>query len=138
MLKHLLKHSSPTVPQTLQQLELHGPYLVVQKQDMYHFKSRAWKVLHDNLLKTQAIDFLGQDSESSFVKNTGWMGYVEGQMDRCQSMSAVDDDIGLSILEHISSHLKFANDSLRTANITLKRWLGSERYQVLPYLILTT
>lgn len=74
--RHLHNHASPTIPQTLQQIEVNGAYVVVRKPDQFQYKTDAWKALDNIMLDTHSTDLSGQHTESAFVKNTGWMGCV--------------------------------------------------------------
>jgi len=135
--RHLHNHASPTIPQTLQQIEVNGAYVVVRKPDQFQYKTDAWKALHNIMLDTHSTDLSGQNTESAFVKNTGWMGCVEGQITRCEKMTNLDDDdLGPDILQQVQSHLDLINESLKSANITLRRWLSSNTYSPLSIFVL--
>ena len=87
------------------------------------------------MLDTHSTDLSGQHTESGFVKNTGWMGCVEGQIARCEKMTDLDDDLGPIILQQVQSHLELINETIYSANITLRRWLGSNTYSSLTFVL---
>ena len=64
--------ASPIIPQTLQQLDVYGPYVVVQKPDLYQYKKEAWKSLHKiiNSCNRRVCNLRVTDIPNRDAKNT--------------------------------------------------------------------
>jgi hypothetical protein len=118
-------HLSTVAKQTLQQFEADGPYVVI-KSNALQFKNSAWKSLHQLMMTShQDNHFANQNSESGFVRATGWVDCVEGRVEECSQMVSLDNEVGQVILSQVKDYFEHTNSSLPYENITLRRWIGS-------------
>jgi hypothetical protein len=117
-------HNSPVAKQTLQQFEVNGPFVAVRKPNALQFKNHAWQSLYNSMLSSPDTRFADQNSESGFVRATGWAGCVEGRTAECSAIASLDSESGQAIHSQVRDYFEHTNSALPRANITLRRWIG--------------